>query len=152
MKTATYTRTIVNSLGVLATGESVSLSATPASAMVFYNCTNDQLPVSLIHVPSGRTFSSETLASTAGMQWDMGRGKGYRVGINVIGPDKRFSNRDGGETVSIMKINGNTELVSGRKCEKQSSCQNTQPSGGNDGGGVAALILLGALAEALINQ
>lgn len=113
-----FTRKIIASAAVtLAVGSgALTLLPNAGQAMEIYNCTSDHLPVSITHVPSNGKYSSHSLKPGNGVRWNTGRGPGFRVGINVIGPDKHFSNRDGGEIISIMTIAGNTELVSGKRC------------------------------------
>lgn len=131
---------------------SVALSAvmatsTASQALVIHNCTNDRLPVAISHVPSGRKYTSHTIKPGDGVRWDTGRGKGFRVSINVIGPDKRFSNRNGGEVISIKKIAGNTELVNGHVCGSQEQASKPQMQRNQ---GLDAKDLLAASALALI--
>lgn len=99
----------------------LTMAPSASNAMTIYNCTTDHLPVNILHVPSNRRYQSKTLKPNQRADWNTGRGNGFRVGINVIGPDKHFSNRGGGEIISIMTIAGNTELVSGNKCQQKSA-------------------------------
>ena len=120
--------------------------------MEIYNCTPTSLPVLVTHVPSGRSYGSKTIAPSKGAAWNTGRGPDFRVSINVIGPDKRFSRRNGGEVISIKNIAGNTELVRGRQCNDKVAQPAPNPSNGVDAKTIIAVGAAGLLLNELLKQ
>ena len=127
----------------------LTTAPTTAEAIEIYNCTTDHLPVAVSHVPTGRQYESMNIAPGRGASWNTGRGGGFRVSINVIGPDKRFSGRNGGETISIVTLAGNTELVAGHQCAQSSAATSPAPVQNNSSGLSAEEVLLITLFGAL---
>lgn len=120
-----------------------------SQAMQIYNCTNDSLPVVVTHVDSGRSYGSISLKPNQSANWNTGRGTGFRVSINVIGPDKHFSGRKGGEIISIKNLAGNTELVTGNQCSQPvRGSDNSQGTNGND----VAAIIAGTILGLILNE
>lgn len=112
--TARMIHTLV--IGGAFAGAVLAASISAANAMQIFNCTNQSIPVSVTHTPTGEHFGSADVAPGQGMAWHTGLGAGYQVDLHSHRVVKQYGNRQGDEILSIAIVDGKKQLLNGYKC------------------------------------
>lgn len=123
--TARFIHTLV--IGGAFAGAVLAAGVSAANAMQIFNCTNQPIPVSVVHTPSGQHFGTATVAPRQGMNWHTGEGSGYQVGVQSAELLKQYDNRQGNEILSIAVVNGQKQLMLGHQCGQSSQPVRSRP-------------------------